>query len=45
MKRYIEAFDVDAIMVLDLSLSLDGHLGAQDFSPTSTGAPQYWKLK
>ncbi len=37
MKRYVEAFDLDSIVVPDLSLSLDGHLADTDFSPTSTG--------
>jgi nitrogenase molybdenum-iron protein NifN len=37
LKRYCAAFEIDAIIVPDLSLSLDGHLNLQDFSPTSTG--------
>lgn len=37
IKRYVEAFDLDSVVVPDLSLSLDGHLGGEDYSATSTG--------
>ncbi len=37
LRRYIEAFDLDAIFVPDLSLSLDGHLDKNDYSATSMG--------
>ncbi len=37
IKRYIEAFDLDAVVVPDLSLSLDGHLSEEEYSATSTG--------
>jgi len=34
---YLDAFNMNAIIVPNLSLSLDGHLSAADYSPTSTG--------
>jgi len=37
IKRYIEAFDLDVVVVPDLSLSLDGHLSEAEYSATSTG--------
>ncbi|WP_413282659.1 nitrogenase iron-molybdenum cofactor biosynthesis protein NifN [Vibrio sp. MA40-2] len=37
LKRYLDAFDIDAIFAPDLSLSLDGHLDANDYSTSSTG--------
>ncbi len=37
IKRYVEAFDLDSVVVPDLSLSLDGHLSGENFSATSTG--------
>ncbi len=37
IKQYIEAFDLDAVVVPDLSLSLDGHLSEAEYSATSTG--------
>lgn len=37
IKDYLLAFDLEPILVPDLSLSLDGHLAAGQFSPTSTG--------
>ncbi|MCE0495420.1 nitrogenase iron-molybdenum cofactor biosynthesis protein NifN [Vibrio salinus] len=37
LRRYTDAFDLNAIFVPDLSLSLDGHLDKKDFSPTSMG--------
>ncbi|RQW62102.1 nitrogenase iron-molybdenum cofactor biosynthesis protein NifN [Vibrio viridaestus] len=37
LRRYIEAFNLDAVFIPDLSLSLDGHLADPDFSATSTG--------
>ncbi|MBD1388247.1 nitrogenase iron-molybdenum cofactor biosynthesis protein NifN [Neiella sp. HB171785] len=37
LQRYLDAFDIDAIMVPDLSQSLDGHLDGDDFSATSAG--------
>lgn len=37
LRRYIEAFGFDAIMLPDLSRSMDGHVTANDFSATSAG--------
>ncbi|SEF62103.1 nitrogenase iron-molybdenum cofactor biosynthesis protein NifN [Vibrio hangzhouensis] len=37
LKRYLEAFDLEAIFAPDLSMSLDGHLDKVDFSPFSAG--------
>ncbi|MCQ1058570.1 nitrogenase iron-molybdenum cofactor biosynthesis protein NifN [Photobacterium sp. ZSDE20] len=36
-KRYIEAFGLDALVIPDISDSLDGHLAKGDYSATSTG--------
>ncbi|QSX34166.1 nitrogenase iron-molybdenum cofactor biosynthesis protein NifN [Shewanella avicenniae] len=45
LKRYLDAFELDAVMVPDLSLSLDGHLGDDDFSPTSTGGTSVLEIE
>lgn len=45
LKRYLEAFELDAVLVPDLSLSLDGHLGDDDFSPTSTGGTSVLEIE
>ncbi|MGL6259042.1 nitrogenase iron-molybdenum cofactor biosynthesis protein NifN [Vibrio sp. WXL210] len=37
LARYLEAFELTPIFLPDLSLSLDGHLESEDYSPTSTG--------
>lgn len=37
LRRYIEAFEIDAVFIPDLSRSLDGHLTDEDYAPTSTG--------
>ncbi|CAM3944972.1 Nitrogenase molybdenum-iron protein beta chain [Vibrio aerogenes CECT 7868] len=37
LRRYIEAFELDAVFIPDLSQSLDGHLAGEDYAPTSTG--------
>ncbi|WP_394153674.1 nitrogenase iron-molybdenum cofactor biosynthesis protein NifN [Vibrio maritimus] len=37
LKRYLKAFDLEAIFAPDLSQSLDGHLDKRDFSPLSAG--------
>ncbi|MDG3085008.1 nitrogenase iron-molybdenum cofactor biosynthesis protein NifN [Vibrio hannami] len=37
LKKYIEAFQLNAVVVPDISLSLDGHMDDEDYSPTSTG--------
>ncbi|MCM2680446.1 nitrogenase iron-molybdenum cofactor biosynthesis protein NifN [Echinimonas agarilytica] len=37
IKDYVAAFELEVIFVPDLSLSLDGHLAVESFSPTSTG--------
>ena len=45
IKTYTEAFGLHAIMVPDLSLSLDNHLQATDYSSTSTGGTTVAQLK
>jgi nitrogenase molybdenum-iron protein NifN len=37
LKGYLEAFDLDSVIVPDISQSLDGHMGDQDYSPVSMG--------
>ncbi|MGX9417623.1 nitrogenase iron-molybdenum cofactor biosynthesis protein NifN [Vibrio sp. WJH972] len=37
MKRYLDAFDLDSVIVPDISQSLDGHMGDLDFTPVSMG--------
>jgi nitrogenase molybdenum-iron protein NifN len=37
LRRYIEAFDLDSVIVPDISLSLDGHLDDNRYSSMSTG--------
>jgi nitrogenase molybdenum-iron protein NifN len=37
LKRYLEAFELDSVIVPDISLSLDGHMGESDYSPLSMG--------
>lgn len=37
LKRYLTAFDLNAIFVPDISLSMDGHMENADYSPTSMG--------
>ncbi|MBM7035586.1 nitrogenase iron-molybdenum cofactor biosynthesis protein NifN [Vibrio ulleungensis] len=37
LKRYVEAFDLKAVFVPDISLSLDGHMGSEEFVSTSMG--------
>jgi nitrogenase molybdenum-iron protein NifN len=37
LRRYIEAFDLDSVVVPDISLSVDGHLAESRYSATSTG--------
>ncbi|MCG3724267.1 nitrogenase iron-molybdenum cofactor biosynthesis protein NifN [Vibrio cincinnatiensis] len=45
IKRYVEAFDLDSVIVPDLSLSLDGHLGREDFSATSSGGTSVLEIE
>ena len=45
LKRYLEAFNLDAIMVPDLSLSLDGHLAERDYSAVSTGGTSVLEIE
>ena len=37
IKSYISAFGLNAIILPDISLTLDGHLGDAHFNPTATG--------
>ena len=37
LRRYLDAFDLEAIFLPDLAESVDGHLEQADFSATSTG--------
>ena len=37
LKRYLEGFELDAIVVPDLSLSLDGHLASTELNSKSSG--------
>ena len=45
IKQYLSAFDIEGIFVPDLSLSLDGHLGDDDFSPTSMGGTSVLEIE
>ena len=45
IKLYLDAFNFDSIIVPDLSLSLDGHLNSDDFSPTSTGGTSVLEIE
>lgn len=37
LKDYLDAFELDAVVLPDLSLSMDGHLAKKELSATSTG--------
>jgi nitrogenase molybdenum-iron protein NifN len=37
LKQYIDAFNLDSVIVPDISQSLDGHMGDHDYSPVSMG--------
>lgn len=45
LKRYLEAFELNSIFVPDLSLSLDGHLANEDYSPLSTGGTSVQEIE
>ncbi|MZI93022.1 nitrogenase iron-molybdenum cofactor biosynthesis protein NifN [Vibrio sp. CAIM 722] len=45
LKRYLDAFDIEGIFAPDLSISLDGHLGDDDFSPTSIGGTSVLEIE
>ncbi|QUN05343.1 nitrogenase iron-molybdenum cofactor biosynthesis protein NifN [Shewanella yunxiaonensis] len=45
LQGYLEAFALDAIMVPDLSLSLDGHLDDSDYSACSTGGTSILEIE
>lgn len=45
LKRYLEAFRLEPIFVPDLSISLDGYLVNDDFSPLSTGGTSVDELE
>lgn len=45
LKRYLEAFDLDSIVLPDISLSLDGHMGNEDYSPLSMGGTSVHEIE
>ncbi|RCU52514.1 nitrogenase iron-molybdenum cofactor biosynthesis protein NifN [Corallincola holothuriorum] len=45
LHRYLDAFDLSTIMLPDLSVSMDGHLADDDFSPTSAGGTSVLELE
>lgn len=45
LKEYLEDFELDAVVLPDLSLSMDGHLAQQELSPTSTGGTQVEQIE
>ncbi|GAA5214936.1 nitrogenase iron-molybdenum cofactor biosynthesis protein NifN [Corallincola platygyrae] len=45
LHKYLDAFELNTIMLPDLSLSLDGHLADDDFSPTSTGGTSVMEIE
>lgn len=45
LKRYLDAFELNAVVVPDLSLSLDGHLDLSDYSATSTGGTSVMQIE
>ncbi|PWI33864.1 nitrogenase iron-molybdenum cofactor biosynthesis protein NifN [Vibrio albus] len=45
MKRYLDAFNLDSVVVPDISLSLDGHMGDEDFSPMSMGGTTVYEIE
>lgn len=45
LKRYLEAFDLNAIVVPDISLSMDGHMAKEDYSPTSMGGTSMYEVE
>ena len=45
IKQYVEAFGLDAVVVPDLSLSLDGHLDEAEYNATSTGGTSVMEVE
>jgi nitrogenase molybdenum-iron protein NifN len=45
LKRYLDAFDLSAVFVPDISLSMDGHMEKADYSPTSMGGTSLQELE
>ncbi|WED24074.1 nitrogenase iron-molybdenum cofactor biosynthesis protein NifN [Vibrio sp. JC009] len=45
LKRYLDAFDLDSVITPDISLSLDGHMGDEDYSPVSMGGTSVYEVE
>ncbi|PJC87610.1 nitrogenase iron-molybdenum cofactor biosynthesis protein NifN [Vibrio sp. HA2012] len=45
LKGYLDAFNLDAVIVPDISLSLDGHTGDSDYSPVSLGGTSVYEVE
>ncbi len=45
LKDYLDAFNLDSVVVPDISLSLDGHMGDKDYSPVSMGGTSVHEIE